>query len=85
MNFRFRIAIAVTLVAAILFSCDSDKSGSEKTEKEAQAKSDKPTIETNPLKEAYFGETHVHTSTSMDAFHRRKQAHAGRRLPLRTR
>ena len=25
-------------------------------------------IEINPLKNAYFGETHVHTSSSMDAF-----------------
>ena len=29
---------------------------------------DKAPIPSNPLKEAYFGETHVHTSSSMDAF-----------------
>jgi hypothetical protein len=42
---------------------------------EASASSKPPTVEQleaavpdNPLKEAYFGETHVHTSFSMDAF-----------------
>ncbi len=60
--------IAVSFLAAI--SCSKSK---EQLEKESR-RSDEDKSETlsiipvNPLKDAFFGETHVHTSTSMDAF-----------------
>ena len=34
----------------------------------AVAQSSEPAVPKNPLKEAYFGEEHVHTGVSMDAF-----------------
>lgn len=53
-----------------LFSCNSEKkevlksSPENKTSKEITTK----IIPTNPLKEAYFGETHLHTKFSLDAY-----------------
>ena len=68
MNFRFKIPIAVTCVIAILFSCNSDKPGNDKTENKVEEALEPTAIETNPLKEAYFGETHLHTAYSLDAY-----------------
>ena len=64
-----KIYLLLILLLGILISCQ------DKTEKAQQAV-ERTSIESdvgkevsaNPLKEAYFGETHLHTSASMDAF-----------------
>jgi hypothetical protein len=75
-----RISIAVACALLALAGCQPDaekpKQSAAKTEAPAPAPAPPkpPTVEEleaavpeNPLKEAYFGETHVHTSYSLDA------------------
>ena len=58
------------ILALVLFSCKSDSEkkpeASEMTTESASEGSGN--VQVNPLKEAYFGETHLHTSASMDAY-----------------
>ena len=68
MNFKFRLVIAVTILTAISLSCNPKKKDREAFETEDVSKTETTSVNSDPLKEAYFGETHVHTSTSMDAF-----------------
>lgn len=68
MNFELRRLIAVILLTAISLSCTSKKKDSIASEVEDPSTPQSPLVKTDPLKDAYFGETHVHTSTSMDAF-----------------
>ncbi|GGN52426.1 hypothetical protein GCM10011349_25950 [Novosphingobium indicum] len=61
MRKSYTVALALCLAA-----CSSEKeetSGAEANDTSAEAD-----VPQNPLKEAYFGETHVHTGVSMDAF-----------------
>lgn len=68
MNFELRRLIAVILLTAISLSCTSKKKETIASEVEDPSTPQSPLVKTDPLKDAYFGETHVHTSTSMDAF-----------------
>lgn len=58
------------ILALVFFSCKSDSEkkpeASEMTTESASEGSGN--VQVNPLKEAYFGETHLHTSASMDAY-----------------
>ncbi|MGI9530738.1 DUF3604 domain-containing protein [Lutimonas sp.] len=55
------------LILVILMSCDKKPLKKEDVPPSSTSKTS-GNIKTNPLKNAYFGETHVHTSSSMDAF-----------------
>ena len=68
MNFELMRVIAVFFLAAISFSCQPNKKNPQESQDKEPAQMANPTVKTNPLKDAYFGETHVHTSSSMDAF-----------------
>ena len=68
MNFELMRVIAVFFLAAISFSCQPNKKNPQESQDKEPTQMPNPTVETNPLKDAYFGETHVHTSSSMDAF-----------------
>ena len=60
---------AYLIILFILFmtgACTSEKT-TEQTSEQQEAFSS-PAVEENPLKEAYFGEQHLHTGASMDAF-----------------
>ena len=58
------------LSVGFLISCKGDNKevGSAAREMSSQTSEAVEKAPVNPLKEAYFGETHVHTSASMDAF-----------------
>ncbi len=61
------------LIIALLISCNQKKENSQEAEasntKVQQAHNEQTyKIPENPLKEAYFGEQHLHTAASMDAF-----------------
>jgi hypothetical protein len=71
------IALVATIAALLSLSACGDKQppvdSSEAEEPPAVTATDKvaeaeAAVPENPLKNAYFGETHVHTSFSMDAF-----------------
>ncbi len=63
-----KLSTLIQLIVVFVFlSCETS---SDKPKEEAQ-KQDYPSTEevpVNPNKEAYFGETHLHTGVSMDAF-----------------
>jgi hypothetical protein len=74
-----RLTIPITCALLMLSGCgqqaETPKPVATTAEAPAPAAPKPPTVEAleaaapeNPLKEAYFGETHVHTSFSMDAF-----------------
>ncbi|GAA4311420.1 DUF3604 domain-containing protein [Pontixanthobacter gangjinensis] len=55
------------IFALIIFiSCKSDKDSEDTTQ--TSNETDEPEIQENPLKEAYFGNLHVHTSWSFDGY-----------------
>ncbi|QCK15442.1 DUF3604 domain-containing protein [Mangrovivirga cuniculi] len=63
------IYLLYTIFILVLVSCgnineDSDDQNAEMTTDTETSRE----VEENPLKEAYFGETHLHTGVSMDAF-----------------
>ena len=69
------IACALLILSGCGQQAETPKASATKAEAPAPAAPKPPTVEAleaavpeNPLKEAYFGETHVHTSFSMDAF-----------------
>ena len=68
MNFRFKNTIAVALLAAILFSCEREKSEDKQPERIVESTEGLESVKTNPLKDAFFGETHLHTAFSLDAY-----------------
>ncbi len=73
-----RRVITVTLVATLLAACSDDQPATSSAEPAAQASPaatpPAPTADTaqaassNPLREAYFGNLHVHTSWSFDGY-----------------
>ena len=50
----------------VFISCKSDKDSEDTAQ--TSTETDEPAIKENPLKDAYFGEEHLHTGVSMDAF-----------------
>ncbi len=65
MHNRLTFAIVLTSMATLL-GCGENKS--QNTEVPEIARLDTDSIFRNPLKNAYFGETHVHTAYSLDAY-----------------
>ncbi|MFN9491452.1 MAG: DUF3604 domain-containing protein, partial [Sphingobacteriales bacterium] len=59
--------IHIITAAVILASCNSSDS-SKKAETAAAKDTTVVSIVSNPMKEAYFGETHIHTAYSLDAY-----------------
>jgi hypothetical protein len=57
-----------TVVVFALLGCEANPKVNKEVSKEEIVVSAKKEIPTNPLKEAYFGETHMHTSFSLDAY-----------------
>ncbi len=57
-----------TLIAFFLFSCGNQGGEETATENTTVTAQHEANISRNPLKDAYFGETHIHTMFSMDAF-----------------
>ncbi|MCH4822301.1 DUF3604 domain-containing protein [Gramella lutea] len=58
--------LGILLCICLFWSCGDEKK--EKTENESSStRADREQIERNELKEAYFGDTHVHTGWSFDA------------------
>ena len=79
MSAKSRATSVIVCALLILSGCgqqaETPKAPSAKAEAAATAAPKAPTVEAleaavpeNPLKEAYFGETHVHTSYSLDAY-----------------
>ncbi len=79
MSAKSRATSVIVCALLILSGCgqqaETPKAPAAKAEAAATAAPKPPTVEAleaavpeSPLKEAYFGETHVHTSFSMDAF-----------------
>ena len=64
------LSILLLLSGGMLLSCKGESQNAKEAaaEMSAEAAESLQRIPVNPLKEAYFGETHVHTSASMDAF-----------------
>ena len=62
-----RFLFSLLMVAVFFSSCDKKTSNHESIDLSAASR-EQQIITSNPLKNAYFGETHVHTSSSMDAF-----------------
>ena len=64
------LSFLLLLSGGMLLSCKEEPKNTKEvaTEMSAQTSESIHNIPVNPLKEAYFGETHVHTSASMDAF-----------------
>ncbi len=60
-----RVLLAACLVL-LLSACQTEKKSDEKDSLTDQTIVQ--AVENNPLKDAYFGETHLHTGASMDAF-----------------
>ncbi|MUP45629.1 DUF3604 domain-containing protein [Gramella sp. BOM4] len=58
------IKLGIFLFSLILFSCGDEK---KENEEKAVAENQTEEIKRNPLKDAYFGDTHVHTGWSFDA------------------
>ena len=53
----------------MLSSCSKSSKEGRQPENDSKSSSiEEPSIPTNPLKEAYFGETHMHTQYSLDAY-----------------
>ncbi|MEJ2004061.1 MAG: DUF3604 domain-containing protein [Cyclobacteriaceae bacterium] len=52
----------------LIWSCSGDKDSGESTAENDTKDATSSQITENPLKEAYFGEEHLHTGVSMDAF-----------------
>jgi len=67
---KVRIPFSSLLLIVLLFSCGGNQNGSSDAMDESisTAGDTLANVAVNPLKEAYFGETHLHTSASMDAF-----------------
>ncbi len=62
-------ALAVVVTGAMLLSaCEKDTVVSAAIEKSEATPTRNESAATNPLREAYFGETHMHTSFSLDAY-----------------
>jgi hypothetical protein len=59
---------ALTALVVATSACSKDKTEPAATGGTPAATTAAPQVATNPLKDAYFGETHVHTGVSMDAF-----------------
>lgn len=64
------LSMLLLFSGGVLLSCKGDpKDGANAVgEISSQANETLGNVPVNPLKEAYFGETHLHTSASMDAF-----------------
>ena len=62
-----RFLFSLLMVAVFFSSCDKKTSNHQSIDLSAASR-EQQIITSNPLKNAYFGETHVHTSSSMDAF-----------------
>ncbi|MGB5654263.1 MAG: DUF3604 domain-containing protein, partial [Robiginitalea sp.] len=64
------LSILLLLSGGMLLSCKGESQNAKEAAAEMSAETAESVnrIPVNPLKEAYFGETHVHTSASMDAF-----------------
>lgn len=61
--------ITLSFIFIILISCKNDKIEKKQTINKEVSKTTKgKVIPANPLKEAYFGETHMHTQLSLDAY-----------------
>ena len=70
-KFRFSVKTMklFPLIMFLVFFVSCKKVTSKTEEVPPSSETNQPSeIRVNPLKEAYFGETHVHTSSSMDAF-----------------
>ena len=52
----------------LIWSCSADRDSGETTAVNDTTDGESSQITGNPLKEAYFGEEHLHTGVSMDAF-----------------
>ena len=74
---RFNVhkqAILALSIAMVLTACNQEKDHQQTKEKLApvhtltQAKIDSKSINFNPTRDAFFGETHVHTAYSLDAY-----------------
>ena len=63
--------ICLLAVSLLLFSCGQEQTNAP-VSKETPAQVDEPAvdaaIESNPLRNAYFGDTHIHTVLSFDAY-----------------
>ena len=68
MNTSFQFAIAALLLAAISFSCSEKKNDPAASGTQEALTAKESSIRSNPLKDAYFGETHLHTAYSLDAY-----------------
>ncbi|MDX1761056.1 MAG: DUF3604 domain-containing protein, partial [Christiangramia sp.] len=55
-------------VLVVFVSCKSDKKEPEVAIAESNTEVEPVQVQENPLKDAYFGEEHLHTGVSMDAF-----------------
>jgi len=62
-----KLHVFLLLILFYFSSCENKISKNDSTDSSSNAE-EQPIIQSNPLKNAYFGETHVHTSSSMDAF-----------------
>src|SRR5262245_18500446 len=67
------VATAVEVIALLMLSACQKKEEPKKSEAEDAAKkpaavSEAPGLQPNPERNAYFGETHLHTSWSVDAW-----------------
>lgn len=56
------------LLVPLLFACDSEKASNNKSEESTSKKEAVTTITKNPNKNLYWGDTHIHTNFSSDAF-----------------
>ncbi|QDK97537.1 DUF3604 domain-containing protein [Acinetobacter tandoii] len=72
LRYSILCAISVSSISALVFTnvfAVTTSSGSPQVEsKTSQNQKAEAQVKQNPYKEAYFGETHVHTGVSMDAF-----------------
>jgi Protein of unknown function (DUF3604) len=75
MNMNIKMTLLASACLFGLAACSKQEQVQTVTEASADAAAVAPTVEEleaavpeNPLKDAYFGETHVHTSYSLDAY-----------------
>ncbi|MBL7472712.1 DUF3604 domain-containing protein [Robertkochia sediminum] len=60
--------LTFTIALMLFISCKSEKKNDQIPEVSASSELATPQVRENPLKDAYFGEEHLHTGVSMDAF-----------------
>jgi hypothetical protein len=70
-NERTYLRVSILALSLVLGACDSQTSGSEESDGDMEvqpASAAAADVPSNPMKEAYFGETHLHTAYSLDAY-----------------